>query len=374
MIISLAVVLGFKETIKDKMFVFWGNIQVTPFNANPTSIISPNPFAYNDQLVSQIKKTPNVVSVNPYVLKPAIVQAGNIMEGIKIKGINQEYPLLSNSAISFKGRGIQFPTASYANQILLSQTTLNRIEKQIGDSVLVYFLNPQQEFPRVRKLEISGIYHTGMEEIDKNFAFSDMRLIQRISNWDSNFINGYQITVHDYRLAAKTGDEIYQKYLEPPMNRNTMQDIYPNIFSWLDLMNRNAYIILFIMAVVAVINLSTALLIFLLERTNMVGILKTMGMPMKKIQHIFLYHSAMISLKGIILGTIAGVGFCLLQNATHFLKLDESAYYMQYVPVQLVGWHVLLINLGTLFFCVLTMLLPLMLIRKMTIINAIKLK
>lgn len=374
MIISLAVVLGFKETIKDKMFVFWGNIQITPYNANPSSIISPNPFDYDAVLRKEIKQMPGVTSVLPYVLKPGIIQAGNIMEGIKIKGIDKDYGLQSNSAISYSGKGISFQDSGYAMQILLSETTLSRLNKKIGDSVLVYFINPQQEFPRVRRLQISGTYHTGMDEIDKNFAFSDIRLIQRISNWDEKAINGYQVAVADYKKSDEIANDIYQKYLQPPMSKNTMQDIYPTIFSWLDLMNRNTYIILIIMAVVAVINLSTALLIFILERTNMVGILKTLGMPMGEIQKIFLYHSALISLKGILWGTVVGVGFCLLQSYTHIIPLPESAYYMQYVPIKLIAWQVLAIDFGVLVFCTLILMVPIMIVRRISIINTLRFK
>lgn len=374
MIISLAVVLGFKATIKDKMFVFWGNIQIAPYSANPSSILSPNPFEYSPILANQMKQEPGVSSVAPYVLKPAIIQAGNIMEGIKIKGVNKDYELKSNSAISFSGSGIHFEKDSYSQQIILSKTTLERINKKIGDSILVYFINPQQDFPRVRKLQISGIYHTGMEEIDKNFAFSDIRLIQRISNWNENEINGYQLGINNYKNANKIANDIYKKYLEPPMSRSTMQDIYPNIFSWLDLMNRNTYIILIIMSIVAVINLSTALLIFILERTNMVGVLKTLGMPMKKIQNIFLFHSAFIAFKGIFWGTIIGVGFCLIQDYTHVVPLPESAYYMQYVPIELIPWQVLAIDIGVLIFCLIILTIPNLIIRRINIIKTLRFK
>ena len=374
MIISLAVVLGFKATIKDKMFVFWGNIQVAPYSANPSSILSPNPFKFSPLLSKQMQQEPGVSSVAAYVLKPAIIQAGNLMEGVKIKGINKDYELKSNSAISFSGNGIQFDDEGYAQQILLSNTTMERIDKKVGDSVLVYFINPQQDFPRVRKLQISGVYHTGMEEIDKNFAFSDIRLIQRISNWEADDINGYQVAINNFEDADKIAEDIYQKYLEPPMSRSTMQDLYPNIFGWLDLMNRNTYIILIIMSIVAVINLSTALLIFILERTNMVGVLKTLGMPMKNIQKIFLYHSAFIALKGIFWGTIIGVGFCLIQNYTHVIPLPESAYYMQYVPIKLVAWHVVAIDIGVLIFCLIILTIPNLIIRRIKIIQTLRFK
>lgn len=374
MIISIAVVLGFKETIKDKMFVFWGHIEIAPFNANPGTIISPSPFEKDNQLIKKISQHPEVVSIYPYLIKPAILQADSLMEGLKIKGVDADYPFKSNDAIQFEGNPISFDSKNYAQQIIISKNTLNKINKNIGDSILVYFLNPDQAYPRVRKLQIAGTFHTGMEEIDANFAMSDIQLLQRVSNWDSTQINGYQVEIKDYNLSNFVAYQLYQDDLEPPMSASTMQDIYPNIFSWLDLMNRNTYIILIIMAIVAVINLSTALLIFILERTPMVGVLKTLGMPMKKIKRIFQIHASKIAIKGILWGNLVGVGFCLIQKYTHIIQLDESAYYMSFVPIQLIFWHVFLVNIFTFLFCIVILNLPLLIIKKINIIQAIKFK
>jgi lipoprotein-releasing system permease protein len=374
MIISVAVVLGFKETVKNKMFVFWGHLEITEFNPNPSSVIAPAPFENDPLLLQKIRAVRGVRSVHPYALKPAILHAKNTMEGVKLKGVGRDFAFKSNGAIAFSGEPITFSDTGYAQQIVLSQTTLNRLEVQTGDTLLALFINPEQEFPRIRKLRIVGTYHTGMQEIDQSFALCDIRLLRRISNWDDQAINGYQVTLADYRKADSTGDIIYRQYLQPPLTVNSMQDIYPNIFNWLALMNTNAYIILVIMAVVAIINMATALLIFIMERSHMIGVLKTMGMSLKRIQGIFMYHAAIVAFKGILYGTLVGAGFCLLQEKAHLIRLDESAYYMQYVPIKLVGWHVLLIDCATLAFCVLVMLLPSVLVRKISIIRAIRFK
>jgi lipoprotein-releasing system permease protein len=213
-----------------------------------------------------------------------------------------------------------------------------------------------------------------MEEIDNTFSFCDIRLLRRISNWDSNAINGYQISISDYSEADTVAEHIYQKYLDPPMSRTTMQELYPNIFNWLGLMNTNAYIILAIMAIVAVINMATALLIFIMERTNMIGTLKALGMASQSMQKIFLYHAATVAFKGIFIGTVFGVGLCLLQYHTHFITMDESAYYMQYAPVKLIPWHVVLIDLGTMVFCTAIMLLPALMVKSISIVKALRFK
>lgn len=375
MIIAVAVVFGFKETIKDKIFVFWGHIQVAPFNPNPgTSLIAPEPFTYSTALVKEIKSEPEVTAVHPFALKAAILNTGNVMQGIRLKGVDQDYNWKSNGAITFTGNTPDFKDTTYAHQIVVSQTIMDKLDRKIGDTVQVFFIDPEQDFPRVRKLKICGTFHTGMEEIDNTFSFCDIRLLRRISNWDSNAINGYQISIRDYQRADTVAEHIYRKYLDPPMSRTTMQELYPNIFNWLGLMNTNAYVILAIMAVVAVINMATALLIFIMERTNMIGTLKALGMASGSMQKIFLYHAANVALKGILIGTLFGVGFCLLQYYTHFITMDESAYYMQYAPVKLVAWQVVLIDLGTMAFCTLIMLLPVLMVKSISIVKALRFK
>ncbi|WP_162903174.1 ABC transporter permease [Taibaiella koreensis] len=374
MIVAVAVVFGFKETIKDKMFVFWGHIQIAPFNPNPSSILSPSPFDGNPVLLQHIRQEPGVRSVHPFAVKAGILNAGPVMEGIRLKGVDRDYDWNSNAEIRFSGKPPDFATSGYAQQIVLSQSTLDKINRKTGDTVLVYFIDPEQSTPRYRKLEICGAFHTGMEEVDNNFCFCDIRLLRRISNWDSNAINGYQVSLNDYRLSDTIANRIYHKYLEPPMTRTTMKELYPNIFNWLELMNTNAYIILVIMAVVAVINMATALLIFIMERTNMIGTLKALGMQPGRMQLIFLYHAANVAVKGILAGTLLGVAFCLLQYYTHFIKMDESAYYMTYAPVKLVAWQVLLIDAGTFLFCLLVMLLPVLMVRSINIVKALRFK
>lgn len=371
MLLSVAIVIGFKDTIKEKMFVFWGHLHVMPYNANPGSVVNPNPFAYDADLHQKMTGLDEVTDVQPFALKAAILQSDKVMSGIKLKGVRPDYPLESNKAISYQGHSLQFPAEGYAHQLLLSPQIMADLEVAIGDTVTVFFINPDQETPRIRRLAVSGSFHTGMEEIDQGFGICDIRLLQRIGNWDSNAIHGYQIRLKDYRKAGVTGDFIKQSYLEPPMTRVTMEEIYPNVYGWLGLLNTNAYIVLAIMAAVAVINLSTALLIFILERNKMIAILKTMGMPLIKIQQIFVFHAMHIALKGILWGTVAGLLLYAVQYYTQLVKLDEQAYYMSHVPVKINLAQVLLIDLATLIICTLILFIPAFLSRKMNIIRAI---
>jgi len=374
MIIAVAVVFGFKETVKDKLFVFLGNVQIAPFNPNPTTIITPEPFDLDEKIIKQVKSEPGVVSIFPFAVKPAILNSPVTMQGIKLKGVDHTYNWQSTDAINFTGAVIDYKKPDYSAEIVVSETVLNKLQQKIGDTLVAMFIDPQQEFPRMRKLKIVGSYHSGMEEVDDRFAFCDIRLLRRISNWGDKSINGYQVALKDYTQADTIANRIYQKYLQPPMDRTTTQEVYPNIFNWLELMNTNAYIILAIMAIVAVINMSTALLIFIMERTNMVGTLKALGMPTSEMQKIFLYHATKVALKGILIGTAIGVGFCVFQYYTHAIGLDEGTYYMQYVPIKLAAWHVILIDIATLAFGMLVMLIPSLMVRTINIVKALRFK
>lgn len=373
MILSVAIVSGYKKTLEEKMFVFWGQIEIAPYNPNPSSVISPQPFSYDPQLIKRLKELPQIEQAMPFALKPGIIRskAGN-MEGIRLKGVGPDYSLTSEAALNFKGKGLQFNDSLYSKDLVLSTTTLNRLEAKVGDTVLAFFMDPANTFPQIRKLHISGSYHTGMANIDQAFAFCDLALIQQLSQWAATDINGYQIHIKNYKEAETLSDAIYQNYLTPPLYPTTMQEMYPNIYGWLGLMDRNAYIILAIMAIVSVINLSTALLIFILERTNMTGILKSLGMPNRSLQTIFLYHSLRIAVKGVLWGTVIGVTLSLLQQKFKLIHLDESSYYLKDVPIHLSPFQILAIDGGTLLFCLLILWIPILFVRRISPLKAIR--
>jgi lipoprotein-releasing system permease protein len=374
MIIAVALVNGFKATIEGKMFVFWGHFHVVPFNPNPASIISPNPINKDEQLIRQIASVQGVTDVQPFAVKPAILNADGTIEGVKLKGVEPGYSFKSNESILFSGTPIDFSDTVYSRGIILSTFTANRLQVKVQDSVLVYFVDPEQDFPRIRRLLVAGTYATGVEEVDRSFALCDIRLIRRISNWSDTAINGYQVSVDNYQNAHAIAEETNREYLVPPITRETMDDIYPNIFSWLEAQNINTRVLLIIMVIVAVINIATALLIFILERTNMIGTLKAMGMSNAKIQAVFVYHSLYVSLRGILWGTAIAVLLIIVQHYTHLIPMDEQTYSVSFAPVSIAWWEIALIDIGTFAFCLLLMTIPSLMARKINIINAIRFK
>ncbi|RYD97489.1 MAG: ABC transporter permease [Sphingobacteriales bacterium] len=374
MIIAISVVHGFKTKIREKMFVFWGHAQVSMFSANPSSLIGDAPFPKEEQLIRDIRSVNGVQSVYPFILKPAIVKAEKGLEGIKLKGVEPDYPMSSSDAIQFSGRPVQFADTGYSSDLILSQATMNRLDLAIGDAVFIVFFNPEQGNPTVRKLKVAGSFHTGMEEVDKGFGLCDIRLLRAVNRWGDQDISALQIGLKDYRESEQVSAQVYQDYLQPPMSVSTIREIYPYIFSWLDFQNTNAALILVIMGVVAAINMATALLIYILERTQMVGTLKALGMQNRQIRQVFLYHAARVTLKGILWGLVAGILLCWLQLHYSLIKLDESVYYMKTAPVSIDWLYILLVTLGTLVFCTLMMLIPALIVGRIKVINALKFK
>jgi lipoprotein-releasing system permease protein len=360
MVIATALISGFKFTIREKLFSFWGQVLIVPYDAAGGDIVAAAPIIYDPQLFGQLKGMKGVVQVSPFAMRPAILQANSQIEGIRLKGIPESYRF--SKAITFTGKHVSYTDTDYSRNIILSQTTASRLMLKAGDPLLLYSLEPGSA--RVRKLIISGVYHTGMEEVDKQFALCDIRLVQRLSQWKKEEISGYQIELANAAEADIIAAQMHEQYVSPPLEAYSISSIYEGIFSWLNMQDVNARILLIIVGVMAVINLGAALLILMVDRAVIVGLLKALGMPESGLRTIFLYLAGLIGLLGILLGNILGIGLCFLQQHYGFMHLPEDTYYMRTVPVRLLWPHILLIDCATLFFCVLCMALPTLYIRR----------
>ncbi len=361
MIASIAMISGFKHEIRDKLFSYWGHIIITPYSPSNASIISPDPIANDVKLTAAIADLEEVASIVPFAVRPAIVNANKQMEGIQLKGVDNLYDFESINTVS-----IDFSDSNYSKEIILSETTLDRLNLKKGDDVLLYFLEKKAEYPRIRKVKIAGTFRTGMDDIDRRNAICDIRLLQNINQWQEHEVNGYQLTLKDESIADTVANRIFYQMLpsDSRLYPQTMQEIFPAIYDWLSLQDVNAVIALIIMAFVAIIDMIAALLILIVEQARLVGVLKTLGMTEGSLRKVFLYHASYIGIAGILLGNIIGIGLCVLQQQTGFLKLSEATYYMQYVPVRLVWWHPVLISLATLLICIVCMLLPTLYIKR----------
>lgn len=370
MIATSAIVSGFQDEISRKVFGFWGHIHIFPYDLNSSSE-DINPISREQDFIPVLNKTEGIKHVQVYANKAGIVKTENDIEGLVLKGISDDFDWSFFQGFLVEGATFSTTDSTKSNAILISQTTARRLRLKVGDNALVYFV---QEPPRVRKFEISGIYKTGLEEYDEKYALIDIRHIQRLNQWDETQVGGFEVLINDVTQLDTLSNYINYDLLGSELQAVNMRQMNPNIFEWLDLQNMNEYIILALMIFVAIINMITALLILILERTNMIGILKAIGASNFSIRRLFLYNAALIIGAGLFLGNLIGLGLCLLQQKYGFIQLDEESYYLSTVPVTINWLSILYINVGAMFICLLALIIPSYLVSTINPIKAIRFK
>lgn len=371
MIITLSFVNGFQETVSKKVFSMWGHVRVQYRQPVKSAISEEEAIERNDALVRSVKALPQVRTIHPFATKNAILKTEEDIEGVLLKGVDSSFDFKNLDEYLVDGRWLQFNDSSYANEIVISAFTARQLKLKRDDAVLLYFVQPDQSM-RVRKLKIVGIYKTGIEDYDKNFALGDIKLIRRLNNWEDFEIGGYEIFLHNQQEMQPAAAAIFDLDAFPQnWEAKTARDLQPNIFDWLQVINTNSTVLIIIMIVIAVINFITCLIILVLERVQMVGTLKAVGASDWAIQKIFLNHSVIITFFGILVGTALALLLLWLQQQTGFVRLPEEAYYMDRAAVKVKWWQVLLIGGGTLLISLLVLLIPSIIVRKIQPIKAI---
>lgn len=374
MIITLAFVNGFQEKVADKIFGFWGHIRVQKYETGKSLISEELPLTKNKAIEEIIAATPGVVSYQSFATKSAVLESNTEIEGVLIKGIekNENHSALKKFLV--KGRWMDFTGSMYSKETIVSDAVAKQLQIKINDTIKVHFVSTNADAQKTyRKLVVVGFYHTGIDEYDKLFMIADINLIRRINNWESNQIGGYEVFVDQYQQLDTISSGLSNALPSEWMSKS-IKEIYPNIFDWLDIQDVNRNVVFIVMGIVALINLITCLLILMLERTNMIGLLKSMGATNWTIQKIFILYASFITLAGVGFGLIIGVGICLFQQATGFITLDEASYYITVAPIKIIWWQVAAVCAGTSIVCFISLFLPTLLIPKVSPVKAIEFK
>lgn len=369
MILTVSVIRGFKLEIRQKLRGFAGDIQVQNYDNNNSYQASP--FRRDTVFERKVKSNPLFSSIVPTLDKPGIIKTKTEIEGVVIKGVDKNYDwsffkrsLVAGSVIDFND------TLNAKKQLLISSFLANRLNLKIGDKFLMYFV---QDALLKRPFVVKGIYDAGIEDIDHTFVVGDLSLMVKLNGWDANQVGGYELRVANFEKLDEANNFL-KDFMPLKLRSYTITDTYPAIFVWLDELNVNSTVMLILMILVGTINMISALLIIILERTSLIGILKAMGANNWTIQKIFLFNAAYLIGIGMIFGNIFGLGISIFQSKTHFFKLDESSYYMKFIPMQLQFWDIVMLNVGTLLICMLVMIGPSTLVAKISPVKAIRFK
>ena len=361
MIISVCVVLGFKHTIRDKVVGFGSHIQVANFYTLQSSAID-QPVAIGDSMMNVLKKTEGVKHVQRFAMKQGILKTDNDFLGVMFKGVGPEFDSTFIHKSMVEGSIPHFSDQQSTNRILISKDMASKLRVKAGDRIFAYFIG--EGGVRTRRFTISGIYQTNLAQYDKTTCFCDLYTARKLNAWTDDMVTGAELTVNDFKQLSTTADDIInrvnrtQDQYGNTFSSKTIRELSPQIFSWLDLLDLNVWIILAIMTAVAVVTMISGLLIIILERTTMIGVLKALGARNSTVRHTFLWFAAFIIGKGLLIGDALALALILLQKFTGFAKLDPQTYYVDVVPVELDWTLIVALNVGTMLIALFVLIAP----------------
>jgi len=373
MILAVSILTGFKKQIREKVAGFGSHIQIMNFDSNIS--FETTPISDAQEFIPRLKQIPGIKHLQVFATKAGIIKTDEAIQGVVLKGVGSDFDWSYFSSNIVDGMVFTVTDTARTNKVIISKKISDMLRLKTGDSFAMYFV---QEPPRSRKFVISGIYETSLEEFDKMYVFCDIGHIKRLNGWDDDQISGFEIFIDDFdnldNMTFAVNDAIGYRIAndEPRFRVSNIRIRYPQIFDWLNFQDLNVIIIILLMLVVAGFNMISGLLILILEKTNMIGILKALGSEDVTIRRMFLYQAAYLIGKGLFWGNLIGIGLALLQLKTGLVSLDPTSYYIKTVPVNLELAHILLLNAGTMAAIILMLLVPSQLISRITPAKAIR--
>jgi lipoprotein-releasing system permease protein len=365
MLIAVATGVGLEQKIRDKIAAFNGHIIINNLNNN-NSQETQKPISTDQDFYPEFTTVEGIDHIQGVATKYGIIRTETDFEGIIVKGVSTDYRWDYLQEYLIEGKLPTYEKQGYSTQILISEYLSKRLQFTIGDKVIVYFMNEEnRDRPRLVAFEVSGIFNSGFQEFDETFLIADLNQLRRLNKWDDNKVGNFEVFVDDFRQIDQKGGEVYAN-IDSFLDAKTIRQVFPSIFEWVSLFDFNIALIIGIMIIVSGINMITALLVLILERTQMIGMLKAVGSTDWSIRKIFLYNAAYLIIKGLIYGNIIGLGILMLQKYFKIIPLNPETYYVTEAPVYLSWDYILLINLGTLALCMAMLLIPSYIITKIT--------
>ena len=394
MLLTTAIIAGFKKEITEKIFGFWGHIQITDSNVNRNFELAPIPS--DDPVYTKIRDirqieyekpfatfghewknyvqpavtSGGVAGVYPYIIMPAIMNTKENLYGVLLKGVAQDYDWRKLESFIVDGSKISYQNDTASSEVLVSKIIAEKLIVKTGDKVILSFIKDQERIKK--RFTVCGIYNTGLEEYDRRFCIVDIQKLQEVLGWNVTDVQGMEVVLDDVQDLDVISEYIYYEELPAKLYATTIRSKFPGIFEWLDLQDINETIITILMIIVAIINMVTVLLILILERTPMIGTLKALGMNNWNVRKIFLYNALYIIGLGLIFGNILGIGVALLQKKFKFITLDEANYYLSVAPIKLEWGTILLLNVGTILITLMFLILPTYLVTKITPVKVLR--
>lgn len=376
MIVSVATGIGLQQKIREKVAAFNGHIIITNYDDNQSEV-SINPISTNQDFYPKFKNVDGINHIQAVATKAGIIRTETSFEGIIFKGVGKDYNWSNLKEYLVAGK-LPDVSKNLNPEVIISKYLADRLHLKIGDKFNTYFMKADNnQLPNLRVFEITGIYSSGFQEFDATYIIGDIRHIQRINKWKADQVGAFEVFIDDFKKIEEKGNEIYQNTqnkedASKTLDTVTISEKYFNIFEWLQLFDFNIIVILIIMIVVATINMVVALLVLILERTQMIGILKALGANNWSVRKIFLYNAFYLIIRGLLWGNIIGIGLIVIQQQFGIVKLNPESYYVNVAPAYIDWFYILLLNLGTIVICLFVLLIPSYIITKISPVKAIR--